>query len=214
MEYQRKQLLADCYVALRPTKEMLEKYMDSLNRARNADEIDEKKFLFMRAHKAVNDALMNVTKGDYARFNDQTYREVYDEIEAIANKKYEDEVSAHIQTKVRLDISEKAKEQLLSKVGSLQASIDAHAQADFDKKCLIWGWVFTIIIFGIPYVLIVAAIEILKSQYGEFSFYTMAYVVAFVIASILAVSFFNRGKQWCFNKCRKHLQKKQSSIPI
>lgn len=209
MEYQRKQLLADCYVALRPTKEMLQKYMDSLQRARNAGEIDEKKFLFMRAHKAVTDALMNVTKGDYARFNDQTYREVYDEIEAIANKKYEDEVSAHTQTKGRLDKIERANEQLLSKVDSLQASIDARAQADFDKKCSIWGWVFTITIFGIPYVLIIAAIELLKSQYSEFNFYTMAYVVAFVIASILAVSFFNRGKQWCFNKCRKHFQKNE-----
>jgi len=207
IEYQRKQLLADCYVALRPSKNMLEKYIDSLNRARNSDEIDEKKFLFMRAHKAVNDALMNVTKGDYARFNDQTYREVYDEIEAIANKKYKDEVCSHIQTKEQLDEVEKTNEQLLSKVDCLQAAINAREQADFNKKCSIWGWTFTIIIFGIPYVLIIATIEILKGRYNEFNFYTMMYVVAFIIASFLTVSLFNRGKKWCFNKCRQYFQR-------
>lgn len=213
IEYQRKQLLADCYVALRPSKEMLEKYIDSLNMARNADEIDEKKFLFMRAHKAVNDALMNVTKGDYARFNDQTYREVFDEIKAIANKKYEDEVFAHIQTKGRLDKIEKTNEQLHSEIDSLQALINARTQADFQKKCSRCGWVLTVIIFGIPYFLIITTIEILKSRYSEFDFFAMTYVGTFVLASFLTVSLFNRGKRWCFNKCLHHFQKDSEENP-
>ena len=130
MEYQRKQLLADCSVALRPSKEMMTKYVDSLIRARNADEIDEKKFLFMRAHKAVNDALMNVTKGDYARFNDQTYREVYDEIIAVADKKYADEAVAHGHTKKQLEDVEKEKNHLSKTKDELQARLDARDKAE------------------------------------------------------------------------------------
>lgn len=135
MEYQRKRLLADCYVALRPSKEMLEKYMDSLLRARTAGEIDEKAFLFMRAHSAVNDALMNVTKGDYARFNDQTYREVYEQIIDQANKKYIDEASSHMNTKEQLEVEKCKIEKLTKSVEDLQAILDAKDKSDFDKKC-------------------------------------------------------------------------------
>ena len=81
VNYQKKQLLADCYGALRPNKKLLTQYVESLRLARNAGEIDEKKFLFMRSHSVVYDALMNVTRGDYARFNERTYREVFDEIQ-------------------------------------------------------------------------------------------------------------------------------------
>lgn len=60
---------------------MLDKYIQSLDEARNADAIDEKKFLFLRTHKVVLDSLMDITKGDYARFNSNTYLEVYDDIQ-------------------------------------------------------------------------------------------------------------------------------------
>ena len=43
VNYQKKQLLADCYIALRPSKQLLARYVESLTIARNAGEIDEKK---------------------------------------------------------------------------------------------------------------------------------------------------------------------------
>lgn len=49
-------------------------------------EIDEKKFLFMRTHPIILDTLMNITQGDYARFNDRTYLDVYNTIVAQSEK--------------------------------------------------------------------------------------------------------------------------------
>ena len=107
LEYQKKKLLADCYAFLKPDAVMLEKYIQSLYEARNADAIDEKKFLFLRTHKVVLDSLMDITKGDYARFNSNTYLEVFENIKEKAQKKYKDEVVAHTQTQEKLKNLEK-----------------------------------------------------------------------------------------------------------
>lgn len=143
LEYQRKQLLADCYSALQPTKKLLDKYLESLNLARAADEINEKTFLFMRSHSVVNDALMNVTKGDYARFNERTYIEVYEEIQEIADKKYKDEVQMHIITKNALSsvVEENLKNQkkineLAIDINYLKSQIDAHDKKKFKKNTI------------------------------------------------------------------------------
>ena len=58
-----------------------------------------KKYLFMRSYSMVSDALMNVTKGDYARFNDRTHLDVYEEIKSQAREEYLIEVEKHNQTK-------------------------------------------------------------------------------------------------------------------
>lgn len=46
IEYQKYKLLADCYGVLKPNKQLLNKYMESLEEARRADQIDEKSFCF------------------------------------------------------------------------------------------------------------------------------------------------------------------------
>ena len=69
--------------------------------------IDEKTFLFLRTHKVVLDSLMDITKGDYARFNSNTYLEVYEDIQEKAQKKYKDEVVAHTKTQEKLKKLEK-----------------------------------------------------------------------------------------------------------
>ncbi len=102
VEYQKKKILADCYSALRPNKALLRKYVESVETAWKTGEIDEKKYLFMRSHAVVSDALMNVTKGDYAKFNDHTYIDVYEEIQAIARKELADEKNAHGLTQLEL----------------------------------------------------------------------------------------------------------------
>lgn len=50
----------------------------------------------------VSDALMNVTKGDYARFNDWTYLDVYEETKSQARKEYLIEAEKPKQTKEAL----------------------------------------------------------------------------------------------------------------
>ena len=211
MEYQRKQLLADCFVALRPSKEMLTKYIDTLVRARNADEIDEKKFLFMRSHMAVNDALMNVTKGEYARFNDLTYQDVYEEIVAVADKKYTDEVRAHDQTKKQLDDIKQEMSVLSEQVSELQSMKSKRDRDDFDSKCKKWGWIISLIVVGIPYIILITIIEITKSAYNQLSISSIIRVGLLILSTIIAGIAFVKIKTFIFAKVRKHFTEKQKN---
>lgn len=155
LEYQKKKLLADCYAFLKPDKVLLDKYMQSLDEARNADAIDEKKFLFLRTHKVVLDSLMDITKGDYARFNSNTYLEVYEDIQEKAQKKYKDEVVAHGQTQKRLEALERSSsdeiEALKARISSMEENERKRQEDNFNKKVSRWGWIATLIFAGIPY---------------------------------------------------------------
>lgn len=215
LEYQRKQLLADCYNALRPTKKLLDKYMESLSMARAAGEIDEKTFLFMRSHAVVNDALMNVTKGDYARFNERTYLEVYDEIQEIAEKKYEDEVQAHNNTRNELSsllemrqVDQKKIDVLTDDVNELKAQLSTRDKAEFDKKCRKYGWLFTLLLFGAPYIIVLVTIEIIKSLFTSCSWYSLIMIATLVIVTIVVGVLFQKVKQKCFTKVEKHFKEK------
>ena len=212
MEYRKKQLLADCYLALRPNKTMLKKYIESLERARSAGDIDEKKYLFMRSHSVVTDALMNVTKGDYARFNDRTYLEVYEEIESLANKKYEDEAIAHKQTQeAMLLLKEKwdndAKENVELK--EVLDKFKSKEDEDFEKKCTLLGWVFTILIFGLPYLFSIAVVQVLISIFSQFNFFSLIRVGLLILLSIIVLFLFQRGKAFCFKIAKGYLKKRR-----
>lgn len=215
LEYQKKKLLADCYAFLKPDKVMLDKYIQSLDEARNADAIDEKKFLFLRTHKVVLDSLMDITKGDYARFNSNTYLEVYDDIQEKSLKKYKDEVAAHAQTQEAFKNLEKNSsdeiEALKARISTME-EIEKKRQEDaFNKKVSIWGWVATLVLVGIPYLLLIVAIEIVKTQFSNISWRSAYGFAGAAVATAIAGVLFAVGKKWCFKKVRSFLEKKQNS---
>ena len=198
LEYQKKKLLADCYAFLKPDKVMLDKYIQSLDEARNADAIDEKKFLFLRTHKVVLDSLMDITKGDYARFNSNTYLEVYDDIQEKSLKKYKDEAAAHAQTQEALKILERNSsdeiEALKARISTMDENEKKRQEDDFNKKVSIWGWVSTLVLAGIPYLLLIVAIEIVKTQFSNISWRSAYGIAGAVIATAIAGVLFAVGK--------------------
>ena len=212
LEYQKKKLLADCYALLKPDKVLLDKYIQSLDEARNADAIDEKKFLFLRTHKVVLDSLMDITKGDYARFNSNTYLEVYEDIQEKAQKKYKDEVVAHGQTQKRLEDLERSSsdeiEALKTRISSMEENEKKRQEDIFNKKISRWGWVVTLIFAGIPYFLLIVGIEVFKTQFSDVSWRSAYGIAGAVIATTIAGVMFATGKKWCFNKVRDFIKKK------
>ena len=215
LEYQKKKLLADCYAFLKPDKVMLDKYIQSLDEARNADAIDEKKFLFLRTHKVVLDSLMDITKGDYARFNSNTYLEVYDDIQEKSLKKYKDEVAAHAQTQEAFKNLEKNSsdeiEALKARISTMEETEKKRQEDAFNKKVSIWGWVATLVLAGIPYILLIVAIEIVKTQFSNISWRSAYGFAGAAVATAIAGVLFAVGKKWCFKKVRSFLEKKQKS---
>ena len=221
IEYQKLKLLADCYAFLRPNKKLLDKYIQSLDEARNSDQIDEKTFLFLRTHKIVLDSLMDITKGDYARFNSNTYLEVYEDIQAKALKKYNDEVAAHEQTKQKLLILEKeskeqkvASDQAIMELNNRLANLELQGQQQKEKqlniKVNIWGWTITLLCVGIPYLLLSIILELFKTQLSTISWRSaLGYGIATVLTVLIAI-FFSKGKHFIFHFIRKKLSKGQN----
>ena len=132
-----------------------DRYMQSLDDAKNADEIDEKTFLFLRTHKVVLDSLMNITRGDYARFDSKTYLEVYEDIQSKSQKLYRDEAEAHKQTRQELeDVKEKASkereenketiEKLQERIETLEDNERKREKRNLEKRINICGWIITI----------------------------------------------------------------------
>ena len=212
LEYQKKKLLAACYAFLKPDKVMLDKYIQSLDEARNADAIDEKKFLFLRTHKVVLDSLMDITKGDYARFNSNTYLEVYDDIQEKSLKKYKDEAAAHAQTQEAFKNLERSStdeiEALKARISAMEENDKKRQEDDFNKKVSIWGWVATLVLVGIPYLLLIVVIEIVKTQFSNISWRSAYGIAGAVIATAIASVLFAVGKKCCFKKVRSKLEKR------
>lgn len=223
-EYQKQKLLADCYAFLRPNKALVDKYIKSLDEARAADKIDEKKFLFLRTHKVVLDSLMDITQGDYARFNSSTYLEVYEDIQSKANKKYRDEAAAHKQTKNELEdvkarASEKIKEQdrkiqeLEQRFQSSEDEKRRDKEIAFEKKVSFWGWGATIVLIGIPYLVLGVGLELAKSLYiainnvTDVSWYSIALIAGGIIVTAMITALFSTGKAFCFKTVRKILKR-------
>lgn len=214
LEYKKKKLLADCYAFLKPDKGLLEKYIKSLDEARNADDIDEKTFLFLRTHKVVLDSLMDITRGDYARFNSNTYLEVYENIQAKAQKKYNDEAAAHERTQEKLKSLEQSSleeiESLKARISFMEENERKRQEDNFNKKASRWGWIVTLIFAGIPYLLLIVGIEIFKTQFADVSWRSAYGIAGAVIATAIAGVIFATGKKWCFNKVRAVIKKEMN----
>lgn len=212
VEYQKKKILADCYASLRPNKELLRRYVESLDSARKMGEIDDKKYLMMRSNTIVLDALMDVTKGDYARFNDRTYIEVYEEIEAIAQKEYRDEKLAHEKTMQELSDS-KEKMALSEKENhKLQAIIDK-ANQDSANKCetvgTIAGTVSALLICAAPSLIIFIGGEFVKAKYAsKFSYSNMFIIIGVILMSVIMKYSYSKIKERCTVKIRKFAEEK------
>ncbi len=202
VNYHKHKLLADCYSSLQPSKKLLDKYISSLENAKSLGEIDEKKYLFMRSHSMVSDALMNVTKGDYARFNDRTYLDVYEEIKSQARKEYLIEAEKHNQTKKDLQniifennlLSQKNAE-LSGEFISLKQDFENYKKEQIQKEekrfnslSTFIGNCIAFILLIFPYVLILVKLEFVKAKYaaqvtkGNIIYLTLAVIISLIVA--------------------------------
>lgn len=160
---------------------------------------------------------MDITQGDYARFNSNTYLEVYDDIQSKAQKRYRDEAASHEQTRKELEdvkaraikeSSEKdqAIQKLVERVQSLEDAQQRSAERAFEKKVNIWGWVSTLIIAGIPYVVLIVGIEIAKTKLTDISWKSAYGIAGAVIATAIVGLLFTKTKKLCFQKVRQYLK--------
>lgn len=215
INYHKHKLLADCYASLQPSKELLDKYASSLESAKSLGEIDEKKYLFMRTHSMVSDALMNVTKGDYARFTDRTYLDVYEEIKFEAKKEYLAEVKQHKQTKQELKNVMQKNDELSQEMNSLKQDFQHYkdeqnqkAKKRFNMVSSVIGNCISFILLVAPYIFLLVKLEFIKAKYAsQVTKGNIIYLTLAVIAGLILIFIYTQLKKLITFIVRKILQK-------
>lgn len=215
VNYHKHKLLADCYASLQPSKELLDKYASSLENAKSLGEIDEKKYLFMRTHSMISDALMNVTKGDYARFTDRTYLDVYEEIKFEAKKEYLDEVKQHNQTKQELKDVMQRNDELSQEMNSLKQDFQHYkdeqnqkAEKRFNMVSSIIGNCISFILLMAPYIFLLVKLEFIKAKYAsQVTKGNIIYLTLAVIAGLILIFIYTQLKKLITFIVRKIMQK-------
>lgn len=215
INYHKHKLLADCYASLQPSKELLDKYASSLENAKSLGEIDEKKYLFMRTHSMVSDALMNVTKGDYARFTDRTYLDVYEEIKFEAKKEYLAEVKQHKQTKQELKNVMQKNDELSQEMNSLKQDFQHYkdeqnqkAKKRFNMVSSVIGNCISFILLVAPYIFLLVKLEFIKAKYAsQVTKGNIIYLTLAVIAGLILIFIYTQLKKLITFIVRKILQK-------
>ena len=100
-------------------------------------------------------------------------------------------------------------EALKARIATMEENEKKRQEDDFNKKASVWGWVATLILAGIPYLLLIVVIEIIKTQFSSISWRSAYGIAGTFIATTIAGIFFTTGKKWCFKKVRSILEKRE-----
>lgn len=145
---------------------------------------------------------MDITKGDHARFNSNTYLEVYEDIQEKTQKKYKDEVAAHTQTQEKLKKLEKDSSDGIETLKARISVMEDKEKNDFEKRASILGWIITLALAGGPYLLLAVVIEMVKILFSTVSLLSAYVIAGAIIATTIDGVLFEKGKKWCFEKAR------------
>lgn len=74
----RKRIMADCYAAMRPTQELLDRFVETVDRLASSGAGRDDDFRTLRLNLAVRDALMDQTHGDVRRVDEDRVETVLD----------------------------------------------------------------------------------------------------------------------------------------
>lgn len=101
-----KELLAFAYAALKPSRELLEKYLNEIDRLERQGKITARDHQLLRSSQVASNKMMNMTLGEEEALTEktitETLKQVTEEIQEEESEKYERERSAHEETRNEL----------------------------------------------------------------------------------------------------------------
>lgn len=105
----RKKMIADCYAAVQPSKIMVKKYRQEIEKLRTEGKIGENEYYLLRTHRAALNLLEEKTLGDPDNFTEKTFEEILElvrqEYQAESGRKYLETKDKLEETKRDLDLS-------------------------------------------------------------------------------------------------------------
>src|SRR3989338_42201 len=128
-------LSTQVYGILQPDRKLISKYVDEINKLKEAGDITEDDYYLLRGNRLVYELLPDKSLGDADLLNTETVIELLDEVKnrvvAPTAKLYESEREAHATTKLRLEIQESQSLILEKKYNKLIENITKGCSAVF-----------------------------------------------------------------------------------
>jgi hypothetical protein len=135
----RRKMIADCYAALQPSKVLMKKYLQEVEKLRTEGRIGNDEYYLLRAHRTSLNLLEEKTLGDPDNFTDKTPEEILEamkeEFRAEATKKY-------LEAKEKLEEAERDLEISENGFESLKRQINQRAEGFAD----VIGWILFVVL--------------------------------------------------------------------
>ncbi len=96
----QKKLIADCYAALKPNREMRVMIADEAQKLLSSDRINNNQYILLRESEVVEGIVMDRIQGNLDKFDpEKTIFDVLEDFDEIVERKYLEEKTAHDETK-------------------------------------------------------------------------------------------------------------------
>jgi hypothetical protein len=135
----KRKMIADCYAAVQPSKVLMKKYRQEIDKLRNENKINEDEYYLLRAHRTALNLLEEKTLGDPDNFTDKTPEEI---LEVIRQECQAEPIKKYLEIKDTLEKTEKDRDLIRDKIELLEHRIDEGAMG----MAKIAGWCIFILL--------------------------------------------------------------------
>ncbi len=173
LEYiNEKQLLADCYAALKPDAEMIKRFLSEVEKLKVKQKISDEDYYLMITSRAIKEMLQDRTLGDPDLISERTPEEIMEKIREQGKVLFIKEKTSHEETKRELLKERSEKAELVGKV-----------KGEIDRISDILGWaVFWFMLSGVIIVQLLNIFEVLSG--GVAKAISIVGLIAWVVSVI------------------------------
>lgn len=129
----KRKMIADCYAAVQPSKTLMKKYRNEIDKLREEDKITQDEYYLLRTHRVALNLLEDKTLGDPDNFSDKTPEEI---LGVIKRESQIEPLKKYIETKAKLEESERDLEFSREEFGMLKDRV--HNKAEELAKIIGW----------------------------------------------------------------------------
>jgi len=138
----RRKMIADCYAAVQPSKTLVKKYRNEIEKLREEDKISQEEYYLLRTHRVALNLLEEKTLGDPDNFSDKTPEEI---LAAIKRESQIEPIKKYMETKAKLEDSERDLEFSREEYVTLKDRIHNRAE----KWAKMTGWLCFFLLGGL-----------------------------------------------------------------
>lgn len=170
----RKKIIADCYSAVQPSKHLIKKYLQEIEKLKKEDKITEDECYLLRTHRIALNLLEETTMGDPDNFTDKTPEEI---LELIKKESQAGPIKNYLEIKEKLERTEQDFTQSKDEYESLKNNILKKAQ--LVANIVSWSLVSILSALFI--------IGILYQYFGSSNFWSPIKVAIFFVTIIIGI---------------------------